>query len=440
MFDHERRGKSDVSSATTPSLQSFITTLSVRHAFGGGWSADAALPAGNIRLDPGGGVESRRLAGFGDFTLGGAYDFAGLWGSELYRPRLSLRLAVGFPTGKESTIGDPNDPVPPSVLTIGTAAFSLTNEISLTQRVHERFGFNTRLSYRQPLSDTDEGVRFGAYNQTAGSLFVVPVDWLAIKLGGEYDVRRRAEREGMGVLVNSGARLFAVRAGVGIFAGPVSISLEARRPVFIDVNGTQIVESFSGQASLSVELGGGEEEDEHEHEHHDEHKHFEGGDVADAAVKGEAFDLQATLVPGKITVIDFWAEWCHPCIHVDEGLRELASLYPGLAVRRVEIVDDESPAAKPLGDKIELPIVWIFDEHGQRVDVLTATDEAAVRRRLGELLKGKPRHEPPEPGGGHDAHGHGKAGHDAHEHGKPDHDAHGHDEHGHDEHGHDDPH
>jgi hypothetical protein len=68
------------------------------------------------------------------------------------------------------------------------------------------------------------------------------------------------------------------------------------------------------------------------------------GDVADAVLHGEAAPL--TPVSGKWTVFDFWATWCEACGDLDGRLRELARTDEGLAVRRVNVVDDDSPIWK----------------------------------------------------------------------------------------------
>jgi thiol-disulfide isomerase/thioredoxin len=68
------------------------------------------------------------------------------------------------------------------------------------------------------------------------------------------------------------------------------------------------------------------------------------GDVLDLVQAGELAELAP--VPGKWTVFDFWARWCEACKVLDARLRDLAAKRPGLAVRRVNIVDFDSPIAQ----------------------------------------------------------------------------------------------
>jgi len=70
-------------------------------------------------------------------------------------------------------------------------------------------------------------------------------------------------------------------------------------------------------------------------------------------------------------------------------LRELAAEHPELAVRRVEVIDDDSPVVKEhlSGDDVQLPVVWIYDQQGRRVYELVGTAEEQVEASLIELLE-----------------------------------------------------
>src|SRR5690606_4739140 len=125
--------------------------------------------------------------------------------------------------------------------------------------------------------------------------------------------------------------------------------------------------SFGGASGAHAE----EEEHAHDHDHahghehengeHDDHGHggegghdhgneathaldTSGADVADVGENGERVDL--VPVPGKLTIFDFWAEWCQPCKTLEPVLVELARAHPDrVALRRVEVIDWDSPVA-----------------------------------------------------------------------------------------------
>lgn len=396
-FSRQLRG-SEETGEDGAKLDAWLSQLSLRHHFGQGWWGDLVLPAGSIRLEPGGGEPTRRLSGFGDLEVGGGYDFAALWGAGGYSPSLTLRVGLGLPTGRQSTLGEEGASVPPNVLAIGYGAYSGSTELRLTQLATRWLAVSPSASVRKPFGASEQGVQMGT-SMTAGAeaLLLVPRP-LVLGVGAVFEVWTHSEEQGEGRIANSGGRSIAGKVSASVHFGErLTATLGARRPIYTKVNGTQTSETYSVFAALGVTFGG--EGDEHEHEHgdhdddaHDDHgasgaaEHVATGDVADAARGGASFDLAKTLAPGKVTVVDFWADWCHSCRHIEAALRELARKHEGLAVRRVEVPDSDSPVAEQhLGGQSELPLVWIYDAGGKRRAVVKT--EAELRKVLTELLK-----------------------------------------------------
>lgn len=413
-FADEYRGSEKVHE-DEPELDAFITQLSLRHYFGQGFAADLALPAGTIWVEPGHGEPTRRLSGFGDLELGASYDFAALWGAGGYQPSLTLRLGLGLPTGRQGTIGE-EDPghaddghgsVPPNILAIGYGAYSGSAELRLTQFASRYFGVSPSVSAREPFGASESGLTMGGTYLMGLDALAVPVPWLVVSAGGLLQVRPHSEEEVEGRILNSGGRAVFATASASVRASErVAFGVGGRVPVHTQVQGQQISETFSLMASLSVSFGGGGGEDEHDHEgesghehgdehadeHADEHDHGEepakAGDVRDAARGGESFVLSQALAPGKVTVVDFWATWCHPCKHIDARLDHLAAKHPNLAVRRVEVPDFDSRAAvEHLPKENSLPQLWIFDGSGKRRATVTTLED--LERELMPLLQSK---------------------------------------------------
>jgi thiol-disulfide isomerase/thioredoxin len=71
---------------------------------------------------------------------------------------------------------------------------------------------------------------------------------------------------------------------------------------------------------------------------------------------------------GKVTVLDFWATWCGPCLAAMPRLEKLARSHPDVAVLAINL--DDAVAARAL-----------FNEHGYTMTLLA--DDSDVRDRYG---------------------------------------------------------
>jgi thiol-disulfide isomerase/thioredoxin len=84
---------------------------------------------------------------------------------------------------------------------------------------------------------------------------------------------------------------------------------------------------------------------------------------------GAAVDLKTSLVPGKVTVIDFGAKWCGPCRDVDATLLVILRKNKDVALRKIDIVDWDTPVAKQHLKKVPmLPYVMIYGKDGKLLD------------------------------------------------------------------------
>jgi len=95
----------------------------------------------------------------------------------------------------------------------------------------------------------------------------------------------------------------------------------------------------------------------------------EGSDVAIVIEKGDDVpDVDALAVPGKVTVVDFFADWCGPCRHMDAHLVKVLSQRSDVAVRKVNIVDWNTPAARRLLKMSSgIPYLLVYAKDGAKV-------------------------------------------------------------------------
>ena len=78
---------------------------------------------------------------------------------------------------------------------------------------------------------------------------------------------------------------------------------------------------------------------------------------------GELVDVEAAVVPGHITIIDFRADWCGACEEVDARLRAAITGDPRIVVRIVDVGDGATPVAAAYRIR-GLPHVLVLDRAG----------------------------------------------------------------------------
>lgn len=76
--------------------------------------------------------------------------------------------------------------------------------------------------------------------------------------------------------------------------------------------------------------------------------------------------LAPHAVRGKVTIFDFYADWCGPCRHVDEHVFDLLKTRADLAYRKLDIVSWDTPLAKHyLANVPSLPFVVVYGKDGK---------------------------------------------------------------------------
>ncbi len=99
---------------------------------------------------------------------------------------------------------------------------------------------------------------------------------------------------------------------------------------------------------------------------------------------GDRVDITAHLAPGKLTLVDFYADWCGPCRSLAPKLDRLATANPdSLAIRKIDVVNWESDVAAQYRIQ-SIPHLKLFDENGRLLAEGNAGQVMAILdRRLG---------------------------------------------------------
>lgn len=96
------------------------------------------------------------------------------------------------------------------------------------------------------------------------------------------------------------------------------------------------------------------------------------------------FDTEV-LASDKVSIVDFWAEWCGPCRVVGPFVEELANEYSGQAVIGKVNVDDNPGISAKYGIR-NIPTI-LFIKGGQVVDKqVGAVPKAVLEQKLKALL------------------------------------------------------
>jgi thiol-disulfide isomerase/thioredoxin len=80
---------------------------------------------------------------------------------------------------------------------------------------------------------------------------------------------------------------------------------------------------------------------------------------------GEKVNIEANLVPGRVNVVDFYADWCGPCRELAPRLEALAAKN-NMVVLKVDIREWGSPVANQFNIR-SVPFLMIYDKSGKKI-------------------------------------------------------------------------
>jgi len=94
---------------------------------------------------------------------------------------------------------------------------------------------------------------------------------------------------------------------------------------------------------------------------------------------GQEVDLPSLLIEDKITIVDFYADWCGPCKKLSPALEQLATEDPDVVLLKVDIVKWGTPVALQF-DLHSIPSVRVFNRSKTQVGDPTHDADVVMER------------------------------------------------------------
>ena len=93
---------------------------------------------------------------------------------------------------------------------------------------------------------------------------------------------------------------------------------------------------------------------------------------------------RAAIESGKITVIDFWATWCGPCIKLGPVVEELAEKYPDITLGKLNIDENDEIASENRVRNI--PTVLFFKNGELKERSVGLVSLSVLEEKLNQLI------------------------------------------------------
>lgn len=297
-------------------------------------------------------------------------------------PRFFLTAGVVLPNRSAYSTNTVKD------LSISRGANWLIAELEIQQELPQNFGLSLTGGYRTALNyastpDSDPSIGLGWGDEFRSALSArYLLDLPVVEGVGNYFVPKRLlllvngeflHRNKSTVVENLdvGRQPYPDSGGQTVSLTPTfmvgyndnwSVTASARVPLYRYVNGEQPVQSTSYFFGLNWSWSSTPPKPEL-------------GKLAEIGQGPTTPDIEKLLVPGKYTLIDYWATWCEPCGRLGVKLENELPSRPGVVLARVDATAWEAEEwNKFLPGAPGIPVLDLYDRAGKLLVRLQGDD------------------------------------------------------------------